>query len=86
MKYTSQVIHIHACLQTIETCSDRNQHSHLPSKDMTIFQSLSFFPFFSDATDQMKEELKEYIFPILLLPENALVGFPVNFTETFTFV
>lgn len=45
MKYTSQVIHIHACLQTTATCSDRNQHSHPPSKAMTIFQCLSFFPF-----------------------------------------
>lgn len=86
MKYTSQVIHIHACLQTTATCSDRNQHSHLPSEDTTIFQSLSFFSFLPDAIDQMKEELKENIFPILLLSENAFVGFPENFTETFTFV
>lgn len=45
MKYTSQVIHIHAFLQTTTTCSDKKQHSHLPSADMIIFQSLSFFPF-----------------------------------------
>lgn len=45
MKYTSQVIHIHAFLQTTTTSSDKKQHSHLPREDTIIFQSLSFFPF-----------------------------------------
>ena len=45
-----------------------------------------FFYFLSDAIDQMKEELKENIFPILLLLDNAFVDFVEIFTETFTFV
>lgn len=34
----------------------------------------------------MKEELKENMFPILLLLENAFVSFAEIFTEPFTFM
>lgn len=50
-----------------------------PYRRYDHFSVSFFFPFLSDAIDQMKEELKENIFPILLLQENAFCWFSRKF-------